>query len=92
MERKGTLGQQIGPVAFTDVETLEGWEMSELGRVIMPINGRVELSELRAFQPTPFRMLSHYPKTSIQLPSSFRAHEDFPYLQCHICTVQYSQV
>lgn len=92
MKRKGTLGQQVRPVAFTDVGTLEGWEMSELGRVIMPINGRVELSELRTFHPTPFRMISHHPKMSSQLPSSFRAHEDFPYLQRHICTVQYSQV
>lgn len=55
MERKGILGQQVGPIAFTDVGILEGREMSELGRVIMPINGKVEGSELRRFQPNPFQ-------------------------------------
>lgn len=72
MEGNGTLGQQVGPVAFTDVGTLESREMSELGRVIMPINDS--------------ECFSHHPKMSSQLPSSFRSHEDFPYLQCDICT------
>lgn len=72
MEGNGTVGQQVGPVAFTDVGTLESREMSELGRVIMPINDS--------------ECFSHHPKMSSQLPSNFRAHEGFPYLQCDICT------
>lgn len=88
IERNGTLGQQVGLVAFTDVGALEDREMSDWAGFSCQLMEELSWVSWEPFNPPLSECFSHHPKMSSQLSSSFRAHEDFPYLQQHhICTI-----